>query len=36
MERTGARTVTVTEDDPLRLGRTFVAIIAPIPSIMER
>jgi D-amino peptidase len=35
-ERSGNRTVTITDDDPLRLYRTFVAIIALTRSIVER
>jgi hypothetical protein len=31
-----ARTVAVTDDDPLRLYRTFVTIIALTGSILER
>jgi len=34
--RTGTRTVAVTDDDPLRLFRTFVTIIALTRSIVER
>jgi D-amino peptidase len=36
VERSGARTVTVTDDDPLRLYRSFVTIIALTRSIVER
>lgn len=36
VQRAGARTVTVTDDDPLRLFRTFVTIIALTRSIVER
>jgi D-amino peptidase len=35
VDRTGARTVTVTDDDPLRLYRSFVTIIALTRSIVE-
>lgn len=36
VERTGARVVTITDDDPLRLYRTFVTIISLTRSIVER
>jgi D-amino peptidase len=36
VERAGARTVIVTDDDPLRLYRTFVTIISLTRSIVER
>jgi len=36
VQRTSARTVTVTDDDPLRLYRTCVTIIALTRSILER
>jgi D-amino peptidase len=36
VQRAGARMVTVTDDDPLRLYRTFVTIIALTRSIVER
>jgi len=36
VERAGVRTVTVTDDDPLRLYRTFVTIIALTRSIVDR
>jgi D-amino peptidase len=35
-ERSGNRMVTITDDDPLRLYRTFVTIIALTRSIVER
>jgi D-amino peptidase len=36
VDRAGTRTVTVADEDPLRLYRTFVAIIALTRSILER
>jgi D-amino peptidase len=36
VERVAARLVTVTDDDPLGLYRTFVAIISLTRSIVER
>ena len=36
VERTGARVIAVTGDDPLRLYRTFVTIIALTRSVAER
>jgi D-amino peptidase len=36
VQRAGARTVTVADEDPLRLFRTFVTIIALTRSIVER
>jgi D-amino peptidase len=36
VERAGARAVTVTDDDPLRLYRTFVTIVALTRTIVER
>jgi D-amino peptidase len=36
VQRTGARVVSATDDDPLRLYRTFVTIIALTRSIVER
>jgi len=36
VERDGARTITVTDDDPLRLYRTFVTIVTLTRSIAER
>jgi D-amino peptidase len=36
VERAGAREVTVTDDDPLRLYRTFVTLISLTRSIVER
>jgi D-amino peptidase len=36
VQRTGVRVVSATDDDPLRLYRTFVAIIALTRSIVER
>jgi D-amino peptidase len=36
VQRAGARTVTVTDEDPLRLYRSFVTIIALTRSIAER
>lgn len=36
VERTGARVVSVTDDEPLRLFRTFITIIALTRSIVER
>ena len=36
VERTDARTVTMTDEDPLRIYRTFVTIIALTRSIVER
>ena len=36
VERAGARVVTITDDDPLRLYRTFVTIISLTRSIVER
>jgi D-amino peptidase len=36
VERAGARVVTITDDEPLRLYRTFVTIISLTRSIVER
>jgi D-amino peptidase len=36
VQRAGPRTVTITDDDPLRLYRTFVTLIALIRSVVER
>jgi len=36
VERAGARFVTITDDDPLRLYRTFVTVISLTRSIAER
>ena len=36
VERSGPRVVSVTDDDPLRLYRTFVTIIALTRAIVER
>lgn len=35
VERTGAKTVTMTDDDPVRLYRTFVTVVALTRSIVE-
>ena len=36
VQRTGARAVAITDDDPLRLYRTFVTIVALTRSVVER
>jgi D-amino peptidase len=36
VQRSGPRAVTVTDDDPLRLYRTFVTVISLTRSIAER
>jgi D-amino peptidase len=36
VERSDARVVTITDEDPLRLYRTFVTIISPTRSIVAR
>jgi D-amino peptidase len=36
VERAGARVVTITDDEPLRLYRTFVTIISLTRLIVER